>query len=90
MARNTHNGDWRDVPIGDLLSKMDEELEELREAVARGNSVEVLLEAADVAVCAMMIMDQHLGSPRPAEMQELQDQLSRARTKPATESDDVV
>lgn len=66
LAANVHKGDWRDVSIKTLLEKLSEESSELVDAVGLDNAMEVLLEAADVAVCAMMIADIYMGSPRPS------------------------
>lgn len=73
IAIHADKGDWRHVPVRAILDKLHEELDELKRAVDSGNSVEVTLEAADLAICAMMIDDIMNGSPRPEEMRELED-----------------
>ena len=67
LAHHASKGDWKDVPISALLRKLAEEVDELKGAIDMDNRVEVLLEAADVALTAMMIADIMLGSPRPVE-----------------------
>ena len=47
---------WRDEPVSYLMDRLEEEVEELKAAVAGGESaVRITAEAADVANFAMMI-----------------------------------
>lgn len=55
LAKNAHKGRWEDMDLASLFRRMVEEKDELYEAIDRGNMVEILLEAADVANFAMMI-----------------------------------
>lgn len=73
LAYHQAKGDWKHVPVSALLEKLDEERLELRRAIEQGNRVEVLLEAADVALTSMMIADIMLGSPRPIAAREQEE-----------------
>lgn len=56
LGRNRHKGRWADLNIYSSLTKMEDEVRELHEAITdKSNTVEVLLEAADVANFAMII-----------------------------------
>lgn len=57
LASSKHRGKrkWQEVPLGDLLKLLKGEIVELEEAIAGGNTVEMLLEAADVGNFAMMV-----------------------------------
>jgi NTP pyrophosphatase (non-canonical NTP hydrolase) len=55
FAANIHKGRWDDCDPEWLLDRLQEELTELREAVANGGDVRA--EAADVANFALMIAD---------------------------------
>lgn len=47
-------GRWENLDILNILGKLDGEVKELRYAVSEGNTIEVVLEAADVANYAMI------------------------------------
>jgi NTP pyrophosphatase (non-canonical NTP hydrolase) len=47
-------GRWEDLDLRQVLSKLHGEVEELKQAVALGNHVEITLEAADVANYALI------------------------------------
>lgn len=49
LRKNAHKGKWEDVNVGQMLDRLGEERDELVKAINENNSVEVLLEAADVA-----------------------------------------
>jgi phosphoribosyl-ATP pyrophosphohydrolase len=49
LRLNAHKGFLGDMPLDVLLVKISEEIEELKDAVARGSKIEMLLEAADIA-----------------------------------------
>lgn len=51
---NAHKGKWEKFTVEERLTRIVEETEELREAVKDGNTVEIVLESADVANFAMM------------------------------------
>lgn len=72
LLENEHKGDWKHEPFTFLLNRMEEELQELRdavmeslmEAIERANGeftdeerTRIIREAADVANFAMMIAD---------------------------------
>jgi hypothetical protein len=48
-------GRWEDLDLNNALIALEAEVQELRAAIALGNSVEILTEAADVANFAMII-----------------------------------
>lgn len=47
--------EWQDIPLTELMSRLKAEIVELEEAIAGGNTVEMLLEAADIGNFAMMV-----------------------------------
>ena len=55
LGRNDHKGGWQDTPNIELYGMLEREVEELQEALNRGNYLEILLEAADVANFALML-----------------------------------
>jgi NTP pyrophosphatase (non-canonical NTP hydrolase) len=55
LGKNSHKGRWEKLNLEDILEKLEAERDELVESVARGNMVEILLEAADVANFALII-----------------------------------
>jgi hypothetical protein len=61
LALNRHKGDrtgWLNSEVDLLLDRMDDEVEELNEAVGNLEPIaKVVVEAADVANFAMMIAD---------------------------------
>lgn len=71
LALHAAKGDWRHTPTHKIFEKLREEVVELEISLSPPvNAVEVLLEAADVALCAMMIADNKMGNPRPKELKE--------------------
>ncbi len=52
-----HKGGWSDIPLEKLFDLLLGEVQELKEAVAEGNTFEIMAEAADVGNYAMMIVD---------------------------------
>lgn len=57
LKKNAHKGRWEGLTVDDILKKLVGEYQELHDAiyVEGGNTVETLLEAADVANFAMII-----------------------------------
>lgn len=55
MKRNVHKGRWEGYTLLQSLKLLEGEVNELREAYYGGNSVEMQLEAADVANFAMIL-----------------------------------
>lgn len=55
LSRHASKGKWENTSIDKAADLLDGEVKELREAILRGNMVEVLLESADVANYAMII-----------------------------------
>ena len=54
LAANKHKGKWENLNLDDVLQRLHEEVEELRAAIQRGNTVEVLLESSDIGNYAMI------------------------------------
>ena len=54
LAANQHKGKGERLNLDDVLQKLHGEIEELREAIKRGNTIEMLLESADLANYAMI------------------------------------
>lgn len=55
LRRNAHKGKWETVPMPLAMDRLDDEMSELRAAVTNGSTIEVLLEAADVANMALIV-----------------------------------
>lgn len=55
LVKHSNKGRWEKVDIEKALGLLDGEVDELREAMQRGNMVEILLEAADVANYGLII-----------------------------------
>lgn len=55
LGVHADKGKWENQTIESRLPKLQDEVAELREAIERGNMVEVMLEAADVANYALII-----------------------------------
>lgn len=53
LDKNAHKGKW-EYAVGIAMQKLDGEIVELKEALAGGNTVEIVLEAADVANFALI------------------------------------
>lgn len=54
LRRNAHKGRWEGMTLKEAVERLEDEVKELRAAIAEGNSVEILLEAADVGNFAMI------------------------------------
>lgn len=81
LAMVAYKGDWKDVTIANLFNYGQGEMKELAGAIAMGNATEITLEAADVAICAMMISDIANGSPRPIATEALAKELVAMKRK---------
>jgi NTP pyrophosphatase (non-canonical NTP hydrolase) len=58
LAASRHKGrEWREKDLPRLFELLLSEIEELREAIAGGNTIEIMLESADVGNYAMFIAD---------------------------------
>lgn len=55
LGVHSGKGKWENQTMVSLIPKLKGEVAELEEAIARGNMIEVLLEAADVANYALII-----------------------------------
>ncbi len=55
LAKNAHKGKWEDLDLAGALSRLEDEVRELEEAIKEGNRIEIILEAADIANFAMMV-----------------------------------
>lgn len=55
LKLNAHKGRWETLGIKQALSRLVDEVEELDEAINKGNMVEIMLEAADVANFALIV-----------------------------------
>lgn len=55
LRRNAHKGKWERVPMVLALERLDDEMGELRSAVVNGSTMEILMEAADVANTALIV-----------------------------------
>ena len=60
LSINSAKGRWKDIDVNSYMDKMEEERDELREALATDNTVSILLEAADVANFALIIASKEL------------------------------
>lgn len=54
LGVKSHKGKWENMSLQEALRLLRNEEKELTEAVARGNMVEIMLEAADVANFALI------------------------------------
>lgn len=54
LVKNAHKGKWQETSVDEALSRARAECDELEEAIGRGNMVEIVLEAADVANFALI------------------------------------
>jgi hypothetical protein len=54
LAKNAHKGRWENLDLQDTLAKLSIEFKELEEAIEQGNTVDIILEAADIANFAMI------------------------------------
>lgn len=55
LGVHASKGRWEDLPIDRAVGLMEMEITELRDAIDGNNTIEVLLESADVANFAMII-----------------------------------
>lgn len=55
LKKNAHKGKWEELDLEDAIRLLRDEVAELEEATSRDSSVEIILEAADVANFAMMV-----------------------------------
>ena len=54
LAKNAHKGRWEEMSVYEAMVRIREETEELDGAVKTGNTIEMVLEAADIANFAMI------------------------------------
>ena len=54
LGVKSHKGKWENMTIGVAHELLQKEVVELTEAIERGNMVEIMLEAADVANFALI------------------------------------
>lgn len=54
LRRNAHKGRWEDVPLNRAFEGIEREAAELKDAIAQGSTMEILMEAADVANQALI------------------------------------
>ena len=54
LKKNAHKGRWESLSLDAALTMLEQEVQEMREATRAGNTVEIVLEAADVANFAMI------------------------------------
>lgn len=58
LAMNKHkdkDGDWKSLDLKTIFAGLRKEVDELAEALERGNSIEILLECADIANFALIV-----------------------------------
>jgi len=55
LRKNAHKGKWEHGRVNEYMVKLREEVTELDGAIAEGNMIEIVLEAADVANMAMIL-----------------------------------
>ena len=55
LEKNRFKGRWEDLDLGDALNLLQKEVYELTVAIDKGNMIEILLEAADIANFAMIV-----------------------------------
>lgn len=54
LDKNSHKGKWEGLDLKKALELLRLEVTELEEAIAKGNEIEIVLEAADVANFALI------------------------------------
>lgn len=54
LRRNKSKGRWEDKSLDDAFTLMEGEVVELRQAIAGGSTMEIVMEAADIANFAMI------------------------------------
>lgn len=57
LMANAKKGRWEDVDLSTAFDRLRNEIDELEEAIQRGNSAEILMESADIANFALIISD---------------------------------
>lgn len=57
LNKNSHKGSWDNCELQYLSMRLTQERQELRRAIARGNSDEIIAECADIGNFAMMIAE---------------------------------
>ena len=57
LMANAKKGRWEEVDLPQAFELLRKEIDELEEAIARGNSIEILLESADIGNFALIISD---------------------------------
>lgn len=55
LRKNAHKSKWEHGDIEKAFRQMQSEIEELKQAIAENNSIEILLESSDVSNFAMII-----------------------------------
>jgi len=65
LRKNSHKGRWQDLDLDRTLKLLEREVDELREAIAEGNDVEILLESSDCANFAMIAAALAVEGKRP-------------------------
>ncbi|AZS06525.1 nucleotide pyrophosphohydrolase [Alteromonas phage ZP6] len=60
MAMNSHKGDIEDKPDAELIAMLKGEVHELSRAVAKGDLMDILQEAADVQNFLLAIVHQQI------------------------------
>lgn len=57
LRRNSHKGKWEAVPLDRAMDALAGEVDELREAVLNENTMEIVMEGADVANQALIVTE---------------------------------
>jgi len=57
LAANDHKGGWQGEPVYYFLERIDQELNELQDALMSGDKTEAINECVDIANFAMMLAD---------------------------------
>jgi hypothetical protein len=55
LRKNAHKGKWESLNVAKAMALLDGEVSELNAAIAEGSSIEILMEAADVANFAAIL-----------------------------------
>lgn len=55
LRRNAHKGKWETLPMALAMDRLNDENGELAAAVSNGSTMEILMEAADVANMALIV-----------------------------------
>lgn len=76
---------WRDAEIEQLFKLLRHEVDELEEAISLGNTIEIMLEAADIGNYAMFIAD--LAIRAAAQGANSQDGRRNTRVTPHVDQD---